>query len=132
MPAPAQTTRSFALLRGLFVRAMAAALLIMIALQATVPGQVSLHQERGHQERGSAFSALTADVSLAPRPDSRLAERLLPLPDPLPAPPPTLENAERASAEVLPAPHAPAPPLLTLSPRDRPEIPVSPREPPFS
>jgi hypothetical protein len=127
MPAPAQTTGSFALLRGLFVRAMAAALLAIIALQATVPGQVSLHQERG-----SAFSALTADVSLAPRPDSRLADRLLPLPDPLPALPPILENAERASAEVLPAPHAPGPLPLALSPRDRPEIPVSPREPPLS
>lgn len=120
-------TPPHALLRAVFARLMAVLLLATIGLQAAAPEAFTLHHERG-----SAFSALTADVSLAPRQADQTAKRLLPLPDPLPTLPPapalvlvTVTQPQAVAVVIAPA-------SLPLPPRERPEVPTSPREPPLS
>lgn len=118
-------TQSCARWQARLAQAVAALLLAMIAVQAIAPGPVTFHTERG-----SAFSALTADVSLAPRQAEHPAKRLSPLPDPLP----TLPSATEPALPQVIQPHPaalPVPPArLALSPRERPEVPASPRDPP--
>lgn len=114
-------------LRITAMQALAALLLAVIGLQALAPSTYV-----DHQLRGSAFSAMTADVTLAPRQHEQAAERLAPLPEPLPTLPPVSPVTVLLPLATAPAPDpvAQSPPLLP--PRQRPEVPASPREPPHA
>ncbi|MFC3101724.1 hypothetical protein [Altererythrobacter lauratis] len=104
-------------LRAAVWRLIAALLLAVIAMQA-VPS-TALPIDRTH---GSAFSAGTLDVSLAPRQHSGAEQRLAPSPDPVPPPLPALvPEAELAvqphgipRAAVFLDHHTPAPPRRWL------------------
>lgn len=109
------------------MQVLAALLLAVIGLQAANPGN-----PQAEVQHGSAFSALTADVTLAPRQSEQAGQRLAPLPDPLPPLPPVdpVTVSLPLATAPAPAPLAQAPP--PLAPRQRPEVPASPREPPHA
>lgn len=116
----------FVLPDRLVARLLAAALVFAAMLQALAPpapGPVPLESARG-----SAFSASTADVALAP-PRTAQAVRLAPLPPPPPlpaAPRPILAPAQAVvRPAIAPRPHSTGPPALQPGTR-RPD----PRGPP--
>lgn len=98
-------------------RLIAALLLAVIAVQATPAAALQI--DRTH---GSAFSASTLDVSLAPRQHSGAEQRLVPLPDPAPPPLPALAPEVEVAVQPHDIPraavfldhHTPAPPRRWL------------------
>lgn len=105
-------------------RAIAAALLFVIAIHAALPMDQPL--ERGS---GSAFSAATAEVSLGSSPSLSPAKRVVPLaPTVLPPQPRTL----RPAAVAITGPLAPRvrPPATGPPASDTVFSPLAPRAPP--